>query len=480
MAGLTVTPHTQGAIIGGKEVGAARADAAMLCVTDPEDGREVGLVPACTEEDADAALAAAETAAAGVRAMPAHARAELLAGVAADLAADAEAFAELIATEGIKTIREARREVARAVETLRLSAAACKAPLGEVIAFDQAPHGVGRSGHVLRVPVGPVLAITPFNDPLNLVAHKVGPAIAAGNPVILLPHEATPLTALRLAALFLGRGGGAMFQVVTGRGRDIGDQLVASPVIRMVSFTGGAEVGAHVLRTAGLKRVALELGGICPTIIAADADLDRAVAACVSGAFWAAGQNCLHVQRVIVEAPVFDAVRDRMVVATAALKTGPKRLPTTDMGCLISDAAAEATDQLVAHAMAAGARRLAGGDRRGTCYPPTLLEAPGAPLIGREVFAPVTELICATDFDDALRLANDPQSGLQAGVFTGSLDRARHAVDRLNTGAVMVNDSSDFRIDAMPFGGVGASGLGREGIASAVASMSELKLACFA
>ena len=324
-------------------------------VRDPWDASLVGRVPRATPADALAAVDQAAAAREVARRMPVHQRMSVLQGAADRIAAEAEGFARLVAREGIKTIREARREVARCVGTLRLCAEEARRLTGETIAFDQVPGGEGRSGYYTREPIGVVLAITPFNDPLNLVAHKVGPAIAAGCPVILKPHERTPLSALKLADALSQAGLPAgVLQVLTGDGRELGPALLGDDRVRLVSFTGGVEAGRRVAALAGLKRLEMELGGNCPTLVLADADLDRAAAACISGAFWAAGQNCLHVQRIIADQSVYEPFRDRLRQLAAGIHLGPKLDEATDMGCLIDAMAAERIERLLASAVQDG------------------------------------------------------------------------------------------------------------------------------
>ncbi|MCH8159603.1 MAG: aldehyde dehydrogenase family protein, partial [Proteobacteria bacterium] len=274
----------------------------MIEVYDPGNGELVGSVPSASREDVENVLATASKAADIARNMSTHLRMSVLRDVAEQLLQRHEEFAEVIAKEGVKTIREARKEVTRCVETLRISAEEARRLGGETIAFDQMPGSENRFGYYKRLPVGVIVAITPYNDPLNLVAHKIGPAIAAGNAVILKPHSSTPLSARNLVELFnateLPTG---VLQLITGAGAVIGDQLVSDPRVRMVSFTGGPLVGHRILAQAGLKKIGMELGGNCPCIVLGDADMELAVESTVSGAFWAAGQNCLHVQRIYIQ-----------------------------------------------------------------------------------------------------------------------------------------------------------------------------------
>lgn len=458
----------------------ARASESMD-VTDPESGALVGTVARHRQADACAALDRASGARADMADLPTHARMAALRASAHTLKGQADTVAALIASEGIKTITEARSEVERAAETLRLSAEAARDLTGKTIRFDQYPTGVGRSGWAEPMPVGVVLGITPFNDPLNLVAHKIGPAIAAGCPIILKPHEATPLSALWLVEALAGHLPKGAIEVLTGQGAELVPPLLADDRVRLVSFTGGLATGRKIAASAGVTRLVMELGSNCATIVMNEADLDLAVEACVSGAIAAAGQNCLHVQRIIAQRGIYRKLRERLADGFSAVVTGPKKDPRTQMGCLIDEASAIRVEAMGRNAVTAGATTLAGGLRDGVHYKPTLLECLTAddPILHDEVFGPITALMSADDIDDAIAQANATPFGLQAAIFTQRLDDAHRAVRSLDVGTVIVNDSTDYRLDAMPFGGTGQSGVGREGVTAAVAAMSEPKVACF-
>ncbi len=454
----------------------------MIEVYDPGSGQLIGSVPSASHEDVEQVLAVASKSIDIARTMPTHLRISVLRQVAEQLLKRHEEFARVIAKEGIKTIREARKEVTRCVETLRISAEEARRLGGETIAFDQMPGSENRFGYFKRVPVGMVVAITPYNDPLNLVAHKIGPAIAAGNAVILKPHSATPLSARKLVELFeateLPAG---VLQLITGAGAVIGDQLVSDPRVRMVSFTGGPLVGHKVLAQAGLKKISMEFGSNCPTIVMGDADMELALEATVSGAFWAAGQNCLHVQRIFIQKDHFEDFSKQFVERTGRLKVGDKLDEATDMGPMISDAALLKVAEFVQDAVARGARILTGGESEGRYYQPTVLDNVSADcrISKDEVFGPVVALYAFNEIQEAIDLANSVDYGLQAGVFTRDLATAHRIADALNCGGVMINDSSDYRIDAMPFGGTRGSGLGIEGVAHAIFEMTEAKTYCF-
>lgn len=452
-------------------------------VRDPQDGNLVDTVPLASRDDMARALEAAVEGFERMRRLPTHQRMALLHRAADAIASRHEEFARTIAREGVKTIREARKEVARAIDTLRLSAEEARRIAGETIPFDQRPGSERRFGYFVREPIGVIGAITPFNDPLNLVAHKVGPALAAGNAIIVKPHSATPLSALKLAEVLddtdlLPPGG---LQVITGRGSEVGDLLVADPRVRMISFTGGRKTGEAIMHKVGLKKVAMELGSNAPVIVMPDADLEQALAANISGAFWAAGQNCLHVQRLLVHDAIYDTFVPRFVAAAKAYRVGDKLDERTDMGCLINEAEARRVEAWVDEAVAAGARLLCGGRRNGTFYAPTVLAdvPPFCRVAREEVYGPVTVVQRFRTLDEALQLANGVDYGLQAGIFTKDLATALRAAAELHVGGVMINESTDYRIDAMPFGGVKGSGLGREGVRFAVQEMTEPKVVCF-
>ncbi|AQQ52407.1 aldehyde dehydrogenase family protein [Planococcus lenghuensis] len=451
-------------------------------VYDPQDNSVVDTVPAATADDMLRCIEAAKTGAETAAAMPVHERMSILTKAAAYIEEHADRYAQTISREGSKTIREARKEVMRCVQTIRISAEETRRIHGETIPFDQTPGGENRVGYYYRFPIGIIGAITPFNDPLNLVAHKVGPAIASGNAIIVKPATVTPLSALLLAEAFVQAGlPPKVLSVVTGHGSEIGDVLVTHPAIRMISFTGGVEVGEELTKKAGLKKISMELGSNSPLIVLADADLDDAVASAVSGAFGAAGQNCLSVQRIYVEEPVSYAFKTKFVEQTVQLQVGDKQSELTDMGPLITEKEAKRVERLVDDALEQGATLLTGGTRNGAFYSPTVLaDVPEECAIAvNEIFGPVVLLYTVPDLNEAIEQSNKVDYGLQAGIFTKSIDKAHKAIAKMQVGGIMINDSGDYRIDAMPFGGVKKSGLGREGVAFAIEEMTEPKVVCF-
>lgn len=454
-----------------------RRTARELEVHDPQDGTLVGVVADVTPAEVDDAVRA--VAAAQQASWPLWQRREVLAAAAGLLGERAEAFAGLMSREGSKTLTEARREVARASETLRLSAEEAGRLVGQTLPLGDTARGAGRIGWWTPEPVGVVAAITPFNDPLNLVAHKLGPALIAGNGVVLKPAEATPLTALALIEVLLDAGvPSGRVAVLPGRGEEAGRALVSHPLVDLVSFTGGWSSGDAVARAAGAKRTVMELGGNCPVLVLRDADVAAAAAAIVSGAFGAAGQNCLSVQRVYVHASLARRLTTFVAESARALRVGDKADPRTDVGPLIDDAAAVRVQSWVSEARDSGAVLEAGGRREGAFHWPTVLTGvpASARVLTEEVFGPVVSITSFTELDRAVQQANDTAYGLQAGVFTREIDTALQAAAALRVGAVMLNDTSDFRIDAMPFGGRGRSGVGREGVHDAVVAMTEPKV----
>lgn len=439
-------------------------------------------IPSLSKEQVQSCIARADQAALVAKNLSVNLRVTVLTEVANKLDMRKEWFAQLIASEGIKTIREARKEVARCIDTFRLSAEEARRLNGQTIPFDQAKGSENRVGYFKRIPLGIIAAITPFNDPLNLVAHKIGPAIAAGNAVILAPHEHTPRVAMALMDIFSQTQLPTdVLQIVTGEGAIVGDTLVRDPRIRMISFTGGSRVGLEILKNAGLKKVSLELGSNCPAIVMQDADVELALNATISGAFWAAGQNCLHVQRIFIHESLFNSFRDQFVQRAKNIRIGDKLDEQTDMGPLINLAAAKRVQSMVKDAIDKGAELLCGGYHEGAFYAPTVITnvPPKCKIDQDEVFGPVTLLYSFNNENDAITQANSVDYGLQAGIFTRDLYTAFRLADLLECGGVIINDSSDYRIDNMPFGGTKGSGLGREGVVHAIQEMSEPKMYCF-
>jgi len=456
--------------------------AETIDVRDPFDNSLIDTVPSATHDDVETALAAAFAARATARKMTTYERSQVLLKTAAIVAERVDEFATIIAREGSKTINEARKEANRTVNTLTISAEEAKRLNGETIPFDSFPGGEQRRGHYERVPIGVVLAITPFNDPLNLVAHKLGPAIAGGNAVILKPATVTPLSALKLTEAFLEAGlPEDALQCLTGHGAVLGDALVSDERVRMVSFTGGLEAGKHITTKAGLKKIGMELGSNSPVVVWKDADIEWAAETCVSGAFWAAGQNCIGVQRIYVHREVYDRFRDRFVELTNGYAIGDKMNEATTMGPMITEGEAERVERWIAEAVDKGATIATGGTRTGTLVEPTVLEnvPADATIHIEEVFGPTVNLYPFDDLDDAIEQANSVDFGLHAAGFARDCEICFRLIEGLDAGSVLINDSTDYRLDSMPFGGVKGSGLGKEGVKFSLQEMTEPKVVCW-
>lgn len=424
------------------------------------------------------AIASAVRGATAMAKLPAHRRAAILSATSVGITEQREQLANLIAQEAGKPIRTARVEVDRAANTFQIAAEEAKRIHGETLALEASPNGEGFFGFWWRKPVGVVGAITPFNFPLNLVAHKIAPAIAAGNAFVLKPAESTPLSAIALFEIMLAAGlPMEAGQLLQGSGELVGNAIVIDPRIEKISFTGSAAVGRLILARAGIKKVTLELGNNSPVVVAADADLDFVAERCVLGAFAHAGQVCISVQRIYCESSVASQLRERLVLATRALRTGDPLLESTDVGPMIAEAEACRVERWVNEAIDGGASVLIGGKRDGTVYYPTLLEhtAPEMKVMQNEVFAPLASVVSCRDFDDSLRQAGETTYGLQASVFTRDLDRVLRSIRELNFGGVIVNDMPGFRVDHMPYGGNRQSGIGREGVKFAIEEMTNIQ-----
>ncbi|MEL3961552.1 aldehyde dehydrogenase family protein [Lysinibacillus endophyticus] len=451
-------------------------------VENPQNGEIIAQIPAASKEDAILAINEGVKGAEIARNLPTYERISILNKVANWIEDRQSLFARTIATEGSKTIREAEKEVRRCIQTIRISAEEARRLHGETIPFDQSSGNENRVGFYQRLPIGLIVAITPFNDPLNLVAHKLGPAIAAGNSIIIKPSTLTPLSALLLAEAFHEAGlPKKVLTVLTGHSSDIGDELVTNPAVRMISFTGGYEAGKIISSKAGIKKLSMELGSNSPCIVLSDADIPDAVDSIVSGAFWAAGQNCLGVQRVYIDEEIYSTFEVLLVERTKQLRMGDKLNELTDMGPLITEKEAIRIENLVEETLQEGAKLLCGGRRNGAFYEPTILTNvhPESKIAKEEIFGPVVILDSIRDLDEAIQKSNNVMYGLQAGIFTKNLDFAFRAIKDMEFGGIMVNDSSDFRIDSMPFGGMKQSGIGREGVAFAIQEMTEQKVVCF-
>ena len=456
--------------------GRAATSADVLTVRHPYDTEVVGETSYATVEQVEEAVAAASAAAVPAAALSAADRAGALDEISSRIHRRAAEFAALITAENGKPVTWARAEVGRAVSTFRWAAEEARRFSGDLQRLDTDPAAAGRIALVRRVPRGPVLGIAPFNFPLNLVAHKVAPALAVGAPIIVKPAPATPLTALLLgeimAELDLPAG---MFSVLP-MPNDRAAELVADPRLPVVSFTGSGPVGARIQAAVPAKHVTLELGGNAAALVCRDwTDLDRAAQRIATFGNYQAGQSCIAVQRVLVHRDHLAAFTPKLVAAVEALRTGDPRDETTDVGPVIDEPAAARIEQWIGDAVAAGARVLTGGTRVGTTVAPTVLtDVPAdAKVCAEEVFGPVLVLTAVDSDDDGLTAIDDSAYGLQAGVFTTRLDLAFAAHRRLRVGGVVIGDVPSFRADQMPYGGTKASGTGREGVASAMDDYTE-------
>src|SRR5262245_1445961 len=449
---------------------------ADLVVRSPYSGEELARVAAGSPEDVDRAVAVA---AGHLPAPPPAERAAVLERAARLIADRAEPLARTIAAEAGKPIRQARGEAARAVDTLTFAAVAARRLAGEVVPMEASTAGVGKLALTLREPVGVIGAISPFNFPLNLVAHKLAPAIAAGCPVVLKPAEATPLSALALAGILLEAGlpPGSLC-VVNGSGSVIGRALVDHPDVAMISFTGSAPVGWDIRVRAPRKHVALELGNSTPVIVTADADIHHAAARIAASAFTHAGQSCISIQRVYVERPAHAALLEALVPRVEALVVGDPMEEETDVGPVITPEARERVLAWIGEAASGGARVVTGGDVVDGMIRPTVVAGlrPEMRLSCEEAFGPVAGVAAYDTADEAVEHANGMPFGLQAGIFTGRVDRALRLAERLRFGGVVINETPTFRADQMPYGVVKESGNTREGPPFAVLSMTEPKL----
>jgi acyl-CoA reductase-like NAD-dependent aldehyde dehydrogenase len=448
-------------------------------VLNPFDGSTVDTVPLAGPDDVERALASAVRGARAMRALTGYERSKILRRAADLVEQRAEDFARTITLEEGKIIKEARAEVGRATETLTLSAEEAKRLAGEMIPLDGAPGAATQMGFTLRVPCGVVVAISPFNFPLNLVMHKVGPALAAGNSVILKPATDTPLSALKLTEVLLEAGIPAeAIQCLTGSGRDVGEALCADPRVRKITFTGSRDVGERICRIAGLKRITMELGSNSPLIVMPDADLEAAAAAIAATGYSNAGQVCISAQRVIGLRPVYGDLIEALRPKVAAITTGNPLDEGTAMGPMVKETEAQRVEAWVREAVAGGARVVLGGERRGAVFAPTVVAdvSPGMRISCEELFGPAVALTPVDTIEQAIALANDSNYGLAAGIFTQNLDWAMRFAREAESGNIHVNWGPQWRADMMPYGGLKDSGFGKEGPRYAMQEMSELKM----
>jgi len=469
---MAATATERGLLIGGEWI----ETGAWIEVRSPYSGEVVGRVAKGGADEARRALDAAERALS--EPLPAHKRAEILVKVAGLIGRRHEEVARTICEEAGKPIKTARVEASRAMSTYTFAAVEARKLAGEMIPMDAAQAGEGKLGFTVRKPIGIVGAISPFNFPCNLVAHKLAPALAAGCPVVLKPASATPLSALLLAELELEAGLPAgWLNVVVGPASEIGDVLVADERVKLITFTGSGDVGWKLQERAPRKRVKLELGNSTPVIVAADADVEASAAKLAANAFAFAGQSCISVQRIYVERAIYDAFVKTFVPKVEALKVGDPADDDTDVGPVIDEDARTRIREWIDEAKRDGAKELTGGEDGGVIKPTVLAEVADSEKVScEEAFGPLVVVNPFDSIDEAIERANGTRFGLQAGIFTGSLDTALQAADRLEFGGVVVNEAPTFRSDQMPYGGIKASGNTKEGPAYAVREMTEERL----
>jgi len=451
-------------------------------VRNPYDNSVIDTVPKADKNDVERALSFAERGAKVMAKLSGYERWRILRKAADLMAARNEELGRTISTEEGKIIAEGRGEASRAVETMMGSAEEAKRLHGETIPLDGDPGGAKKLGFTLRVPCGVVAAISPFNFPLNLVCHKVGPALAAGNSVIVKPATDTPLSALKLTEILLEAGlPPEGIQCITGSGGDIGDVLVSDRRVRKITFTGSREIGERICRMAGLKKVTMELGSNSPLIIMPDADIDRVAAAVVATGYGNAGQTCISTQRVLTAGKVYSDFLSVLGPKVQALSTGNQLDEQTKVGPMIREGDAVRVDEWVREAVGGGARVVAGGSRRGAIYSPTVVAdvKPEMRISRDELFGPAVVVTPFNSIDEAIALANDTVYGLSAGIFTENVEWAMRFAREVESGNLHVNWGPQWRADLMPYGGLKDSGFGKEGPRYAVEEMTELKMVVF-
>jgi acyl-CoA reductase-like NAD-dependent aldehyde dehydrogenase len=446
------------------------------------NNEKIADIPLANESDVKAAIDSAQKNVDVMKKMPAHQRADILERVSQLFQERLEECAMALVKENSKPLSAARVEVSRTIETYKFAAEEAKRIHGETIPLDASKFGEGRLAYTKREPLGVVGAITPFNFPFNLVAHKLGPAIAAGNTVVLKPANKTPLSALLTAEIFEQAGlPKGVLNVVTGRGSVIGNALVKDPRVKMITFTGSVEVGVGIKEKSGLKKTTLELGSNSAVIVNDTEEIDNVVARCIQGAFAFAGQVCISVQRIYVQRELYSTFVEKFVEKTKNLVVGDPAKEDTDVSALVNEEEAKRIEQWCKEAEAYGAKVLTGGKRDGAIFEPTVIaEAdPSLKCSCQEAFGPIVVINPYDTWEEAINLVNDSNYGLQAGVYTRDTQKAFDAAERIEVGGVIINDIPSFRVDHMPYGGVKESGMGREGIKYSIEEMTEMKLVSF-
>ena len=453
--------------------------AKTIPVINSYDGSTVDTVPMADADDIERALATAVRGAGAMRRLTGYERYQILRKAADLMTQRAEDLARTITLEEGKVIGEARFEVGRATEIIALSAEEAKRLGSEVVPLDGAPGVVKKFGFTVRVPCGVVVAISPFNFPLHLVCHKVGPALAGGNSVVIKPATDTPLSALKLTQIMLDAGAPAeAVQCITGSGGEVGEALCRDPRVRKITFTGSRDVGERICHIAGLKKVTMELGSNAPLIVMPDADLDKVATAVAATGYSNAGQVCISAQRILPLAPIYGDFLDALRPKVAALATGDPLDEKTKMGPMVRERDAIRVEEWVKEAVRGGAKLVTGGERRGAIYAPTVLAdvKPEMRVSKSELFGPAVAVTPVGTIDAAIAMANDTNYGLSAGIFTQNIDWAMKFVQEVESGNLHINWGPQWRADLMPYGGLKESGFGKEGPKYAVQEMTELKM----
>jgi acyl-CoA reductase-like NAD-dependent aldehyde dehydrogenase len=448
-------------------------------VINPYDGSQIDTVPRADADDIERALATAARGAKAMRKLTGYQRSQILRKASDLILQRTEDFAKTITLEEGKIIGEARFEVTRAAEIIALSGEEAKRLYAEVIPLDGAPGAVNKFGFTVRVPCGVVVGISPFNFPLHLVCHKVGPALAAGNSVILKPATDTPLSALKLVKVLLEAGTPPeAIQCLTGSGGEVGEALCRDPRVRKITFTGSRDVGERICQVAGLKKVTMELGSNAPLIVMPDADLDKVATAVAATGYANAGQVCISCQRVLPLRPIYNDFVNVLKTKVAALSTGDPLDEHTKVGPMVREQDAKRVEEWIKEAVGAGARLVTGGERRGAIYAPTVLAdvKPEMRVSKSELFGPAVAITPSNSIDEAIGMANDTNYGLSAGIFTQNLDWAMKFVQEVESGNLHINWGPQWRADLMPYGGLKESGFGKEGPKYAVQEMTETKM----
>jgi acyl-CoA reductase-like NAD-dependent aldehyde dehydrogenase len=449
-----------------------------LDVVNPHTRDVIGTTFQASKDQLEKSIVAAESIFPTLRTMPTFERVGYLKAFAEKMRCRRDEIAKMISLEAGKPIRDAEVEADRGVFTIETAAEEAKRIEGDVMPLDLLPSSKGRFGIVRRFPIGPIAGISPFNFPLNLALHKLAPAMASGNPIVLKPPSRDPLTMLLVAEMLdeieIPKGSVSILPM----NREVGNALVADERFKLLSFTGSPEIGWQMKTRAGMKRVVLELGGNAGVVVDEDADLDFAAQRTRVGAFAYAGQGCISVQRVFIHEAVYEQFKEKLIAETKKIKIGDPLDRTTDLGPMIDDKAASRSKKWIDDAVKEGARVLIGGEVEGRVLQPTVIEnaQPTSFVCSREAFAPLVTIFPVKSFADAVAEVNNSEYGLQAGVFTNNLERALYAFENIEAGGVIMNDIPTYRIDHMPYGGVKASGLSREGIRYAIEDMTEMRL----